>query len=98
MPNTPLRPRPSPRPFQSAPAIALAQLRAHLALGPRWQRRLARRLRTEFPESNQIVDSAVGRQFTVIGAIQVNELAHFMQPRSHPISNAEQQRVRIRRV
>src|SRR5687768_13715238 len=66
-------------------ALRGAQLRPHRRsrLGGQTRGPGATGLLPHAPERHQVVLPAVGRQLAVVGAVQVEELAHLMQPRAH---------------
>src|SRR6185503_18850006 len=74
------RARASAGPLEIGAAVAhgrLPQLRARLSAAPR--RGQAPLLFPQLPHRHQVVDAAVGRHLTVVGAVEHEELAHLVQ-------------------
>src|SRR5207253_7636169 len=72
----------------AVPDGGLAQLGARLTAAARRRERLLPR--AALPHHDQILDAAVRRQLAIIGAVQLEELAHLVEPRPHPVTDAEQ--------
>src|SRR5262245_18206169 len=95
-------PRAPSGPFQLRALVGV--LRARLARGSHGQlsaetgaragaAEAAGALATQLPKRSKFVGTAIDRQLAVVGAIELVDLAHLVQPREHPQTDAHRQRV-----